>query len=96
MRWRSYNDRKYESPLTPALSHIEEREKCVLRHVPVFEQGWRSYNQKAKTLDPRLRMSRMTEGEVGDDKRNGLLKHGLQLRGAFDDFSLGVDRDERG
>ena len=38
----------------------------------------------------------MTEGGVGDDKRNGLLKHCLQLRGSFDDFSLGVDCDEGG
>ena len=67
-----------------------------MRHVPVFEQGWRCYNQKTKTLDPRLRMSRMTEGEVGDDSTNGLLKHRLQLLGAPDDFSLGVDRDEGG
>ena len=38
----------------------------------------------------------MTEGEVGDDRRNGLLKHRLQQGRAFDDFSLGIDRDEGG
>ena len=52
--------------------------------------------RKAKTLDPRLRLSRMTEGEVGDDRMIGLRKHRLQLGRALDDFSFGVDRDEGG
>ena len=46
-----------------------------MRHVPASEQGWRGYESlylpsplltkegNRKTLDPRLRMSRMTEGE---------------------------------
>ena len=44
-----------------------------MRHVPGFDQGWRGYNYKKKTLDPfsdwipdykrRGQASRMTEGE---------------------------------
>ncbi len=61
----------------------------AMRHVPVFEQGWRRYKRKNKDTGSSIK-------DVEDDRRRTLLKHRLQLGRSLDDFSLGVDRDEGG